>query len=338
MQFSFTSDQQLLSEGVRDFLAGECTSEDVAAAWTDGPRPERWKALASLGLVGLLAPAEHGGLGMHEVDLCLPLEHTGWAGLPEPLFEVAAVVVPLLSSLDTPAAHGLLEAISAGDLLVVPALDADPYPAHVGTADRVLLQRGNELHVADRTSLQITPQPNLDGARPTAVVDASTSETTLLSENAGAALGLAASRGAWASAAVLLGAARRCLDLATAYSLEREQFGKPIGSFQAVKHHLASALVEVEFARPLVHRAAWSLANGDPRAGLHASMAKAVAGESAAMAAKAALQVHGAIGYTWEHPLHLWMKRIWSLRASWGTTEEHWQHVEAATVPAGGGS
>ncbi len=329
MQFSFTEDQRMLADGVRDFLAGECTSADVAMAWEQGPSASRWKALASLGLVGMLAPESVGGMGMDEVDLCLPLEAAGWAGLPEPLVEVAAVSVPLLTEATGDDAHELLRAICAGDLVVVPALEVDRFPAHLATADRVLVQRGAELDLVTPEPRLLTAQPNIDRARPTASLQpAAADDATVLAFGAGAALRRATSRGAWGTAAVLVGAGRRCIDLATQYALEREQFGRPIGSFQAVKHHLATALVEVEFARPLVHRAAWSLANGDPDAAVHASMAKAVAAEAAGTAAKAALQVHGAIGYTWEHPLHLWMKRIWSLSASWGSTEHHWQVLD----------
>jgi hypothetical protein len=123
--------------------------------------------------------------------------------------------------------------------------------------------------------------------------------------------------------AVLVGVADRLIAMAAQYANERSQFGKPIGSFQAVKHQLADALVRVEFARPVVYRAAWSLAEGDPDAGLHASMAKAMASEAATVAARTALQVHGAIGYTWEHDLHLWMKRAWALAAAWGDAAAH---------------
>jgi alkylation response protein AidB-like acyl-CoA dehydrogenase len=111
--------------------------------------------------------------------------------------------------------------------------------------------------------------------------------------------------------------------MTAAYALDRKQFGAPIGSFQAVKHHLANALIRLEFARPAVYRSAWSLDEGDPGAGVHASMAKALASDAATLASRIALQVHGAIGYTWEHDLHLWMKRAWSLAASWGDARHH---------------
>src|SRR5439155_24977645 len=103
----------------------------------------------------------------------------------------------------------------------------------------------------------------------------------------------------------------------------REQFGRPVGSFQAVKHHLADVLVQLELARPVVYRAAWSLAHRLPERSTHVSMAKACASDAAGEAARAALQCHGAIGYSFEHDLHLWMKRAWALARTWGDAAWH---------------
>ena len=332
MNFSFGDDQRLLRDGVRDMLASECTVEDVAQAWTDGPDRTRWKALASLGLVGLLAPEDLGGLGMDEVDLVLPLEEVGYAGLPEPLGEVAAVTVPLLVALGTNEAHDVLGRVCQGEAIVVPALSVDPFPAHVRSADLVAAEVEGEIALVQPTGLALTDQPNVDHARPTVSIDGVPGGQVVaaIPEDQ---LHLAWARGAWMASAQLVGTGRRMLDLARDHALEREQFGVPIGSFQAVKHLLAQALVSVEFARPLVHRAAWSLANGAPDVHDQVSRAKAVASEAAAEAAKAALQVHGAIGYTWEHPLHLFMKRAWSLGSAWSSTEHHWQCIEDHLLP-----
>ena len=121
--------------------------------------------------------------------------------------------------------------------------------------------------------------------------------------------------------------AERMIEMTAEYAREREQFGQPIGSFQAVKHLLADALLRLEFARPAVYRAAWSVAHGEPTRARDASMAKAFASEAARAAARVALQVHGAIGYTWEHDLHLWMKRAWALAAAWGDAAWHRERV-----------
>jgi alkylation response protein AidB-like acyl-CoA dehydrogenase len=124
------------------------------------------------------------------------------------------------------------------------------------------------------------------------------------------------------------------VDMAVAYACEREQFGRPIGSFQAVKHRLADAQVALEFARPVVYRAAFSVADGASDRELHVSHAKAAASEAASLAAKAALQVHGAIGYTWEMDLHFWMKRAWALDAVWGGGAWHRRRLARSLLGA----
>ena len=122
------------------------------------------------------------------------------------------------------------------------------------------------------------------------------------------------------------------LDLTVEYAKARQQFGVPIGSFQAVKHHLADSRIAIEFARPLVYRAAWSITEGDPDASTHVSMAKALASEAATLTAGQALQCHGAIGYSYEYDLHLFMKRAWALAATWGDAAWHRARVGRAIL------
>jgi alkylation response protein AidB-like acyl-CoA dehydrogenase len=193
------------------------------------------------------------------------------------------------------------------------------------SADLFLLERDRELHAVPAPAVTLRARPVLDGSRRLAVVEWEPSPSTLVVSGfeAEEVLAQLEQRAAMGTGAVLVGVADRLLSMAAQYAKERSQFGKPIGSFQAVKHHLADALVRVEFARPMVYRAAWSLSVGERDAGLHASMAKAMASEAATLAARTALQVHGAIGYTWEHDLQLWMKRAWALAASWGDAATH---------------
>jgi hypothetical protein len=137
-------------------------------------------------------------------------------------------------------------------------------------------------------------------------------------------------RGAVAVAAQLIGLARAMLATTVEYVKARHQFGKPVGSFQAVKHHLADAHIAIEMAAPAVYRAAYSLARGDAQASVHASMAKAMASDAAELVARQALQCHGAIGYAFENDLHLWMKRTWALSAAWGDAASHRAQVSRA--------
>ena len=134
---------------------------------------------------------------------------------------------------------------------------------------------------------------------------------------------LAFERAALGTAAVLIGLGRRMLDLTVAYVAERHQFGVPVGSFQAVKHHLADARLQLEFAAPAVWRAAWSLANGADTAPRDVSMAKVMAADASHLVGRKALQCHGGIGYTVEYDLHLYLKRAWALEKIWGDSAFH---------------
>jgi len=259
----------------------------------------------------------------------LLLEEAGRSGMPEPLVETTALAVPVL--LDAPGAQGealrarWLSSVAGGGVAMAVGMSSMPAVPAAQGADLLLLERDGDLHAVPAAGVALTPRPVLDGARRVAQVEWEPSPATLVVsgfEAEGVLAGIE-DRAAMGVGAVLVGVADRLLAMAAHYAQERVQFGKPIGSFQAVKHHLADALVRVEFARPVVYRAAWSLSEGDPQARLHASMAKAMASEAATVAARTALQVHGAIGYTWEHDLHLWMKRAWALAAAWGDAATH---------------
>jgi hypothetical protein len=145
-----------------------------------------------------------------------------------------------------------------------------------------------------------------------------------------AAVELARDRGTWATAAMLVGLGRRMVELTVAHVTDRHQFGVPVGSFQAVKHQLADAHKDLAFARPVVHRAAHSLATGADTRGRDVSMAKALAGDAAWRAGRVALQCHGAIGYTVEHDLHLYLKRTWALAKAYGDAGWHRDRVARA--------
>ncbi len=331
MHFAFDEHQLEFRAQLRAFAEKECTPAALREAWASAlgwSRP-RWAGLADMGVAGITVPEEDGGMGLGLVDAVLLLEEAGRAGLPEPLLETVALGVPTL--LDAPGPQGTvlrrrwLGAVAEGAATMAVGTSAMPaVPGAVG-ADLLLLERDGELHAVPAAAVRLTPRPALDGTRATAVVGWEPSATTLVVSGfeAEGFLATLGDRAAMSTAAVLVGVADRLVAMAAHYAQERSQFGKPIGSFQAVKHLLADALVRVEFARPLVYRAAWSLTEDDPDAGLHSSMAKAMASDAATLAARTALQVHGAIGYTWEHDVHLWMKRAWALAAAWGDAATH---------------
>jgi alkylation response protein AidB-like acyl-CoA dehydrogenase len=301
MDFAFTDDQLAFRDAVRDLLAGTCPPEAVRAAWdADDPwSDDRWSALVDMGVVGLLVPEVDGGLGLSEVDLVLLLEEAGWAALPEPLVEST-----------------LLGTDGTSKVAAAPA-DAT-HVAGAALADRVVV--GTSVYATATAD----PQPSVDRARRLV-------RTSDLGDPIGE-IDDPFDRMAFGTAAVLIGLARRLVGFTVEYAKERQQFGQPIGGFQAVKHHLASAHLAVEFAAPAVYRAAWSLAHDEPTVARDVSMAKAMAGDAAEQAARVALQVHGAIGYTFESDLHLWMKRVWALSPAWGDAAWHRRRVADAVI------
>jgi alkylation response protein AidB-like acyl-CoA dehydrogenase len=297
-----------------------------------------------------------GGLGLSDVDLVGVLEEAGRACLPEPLLETAGLAAPTLGALlpDATAAAALASVMEDDTTVAVGGIDvaeggivsptevtADGTlrtPRVVGARNAAILllacrdtESGWQLHAVPAASCTVRATPALSSSRDLSTVHWPLAAETLLAYGvaAEAAISLLVDRAAAGSAALLIGLADRMLTMAAGYAKERHQFGKPIGSFQAVKHQLANARVELEFARPATYRAAWSLATAQPTLSHDASMAKAMASDAADLAARVALQVHGAIGYTWECDLHFFMKRAWALSATWGDAATHRQLVLA---------
>jgi alkylation response protein AidB-like acyl-CoA dehydrogenase len=332
MEFSFSDEQRTFQASVRTFLERECTPHHVRTLWdTDtGRSPERWARLAELGLLGVLVPERHGGLGMDEIDLVLLLEETGRAALPEPVVDTAAVGVPLLAGLGSWAqADGWLRRVAEGGAVIAVGHEANEFVADAHVADLLLMQHRDELHAVPRARADLERQACNDPSRRLFRVSWSpTSETRVArGPEASRLLTDALDRGALGAAAQLLGIGQQLVDLAVRYATQREQFGRPIGSFQAVKHMLANVAVRLEFARPVAYRAAASVARDAATRAVDVSHAKVAAAEAAAQAARAALQVHGAMGYTWEVDLHIWMKRAWALALAWGGTAWHRERV-----------
>lgn len=316
MHFAFTDDQVALRDAVRDLLVRECPPAVVRAAWgnADGRSGAVWDRLGEMGVLAVLAPEAAGGLGMSMLDLLLPLEECGRAALPEPVVEHAAVAAPLVS----------------GPRTVTALIGGAPFALDADSADLVLVEQGGRLLTVPAVALRLTAVDGMDASRRLAALEWSAADATEVGGPAEAAS--AFERGALGTAAVLLGLGHRMLEMTVEYTTQRRQFGAPVGSFQAVKHHLANARIALEFARPLVARAAYSVATEDPETPVHVSMAKAHASDAAELTARAALQCHGAIGYSHEYDLHLWMKRVWALAATWGDARFHRARVAAAIL------
>ena len=298
MRFAFTDEQLAFRDAVRDLLEKECTPRHVRDAWTNetGRVPGLWEQLHEMGVVGMLAPEEKGGLGLTMVDLVLILEETGRHAVPEPIVETAASGVPVLDRTDL--------TVTIGHALVPWADTADVIITAAGRFD---------------TTATLLPRVSVDGAR-------RLFEVSGPAVPAGPGAADAYVRLVCGTAAQLCGLTGRMLDMTAEYVKERKQFGVPVGSFQAVKHHLADARIALEFARPFVYRSAATLD------ATHVSMAMAKAAGTALITARAALQYHGAIGYTTEYDLHLYMKRAWALARSRGDARFHRNRVANAIL------
>jgi alkylation response protein AidB-like acyl-CoA dehydrogenase len=322
MRFAFTEEQLAFRDAARGFLEKECPPKVVRDAWTNADgRSGLWDALSEMGATGLSHPDVAGTLGVDEIAVTLILEETGRFALPEPIVEHTAVALPAVAEL-------VPDAVTDSSLFVT----GGPLVAYAASATGLLLERERQLYLVDRADAALTPRASVDGSRRVCTVEWDPSAAIKVGATADAAL--AFDRGALGVAAQLIGLAEHMLDTTVEYAKERQQFGVPIGSFQAVKHHLANIALALEFARPLVYRAAHSLARRDPERSVHVSSAKARASEAALQAARVALQVHGAIGYTTEYDLHLWMKRAWALSASWGDAAWHHDRVGRAILDA----
>jgi alkylation response protein AidB-like acyl-CoA dehydrogenase len=343
MDFALSGEQQQFAASLHDMLTAADT-QAAARSWAAGDRkPGRqiWQALADAGVTRLLVPAGRGGLGADPVDLVIACEELGHHAVPGPVAESLAAVPVLLAGCDlaltpapspaewpepaaaepgqgSPAAADWLAQLASGEVIATLAAPPWlPFAADTEVAGLVLVAEPGRLALGAAGD----PQRSVDAAR--TVAEVAPGELIAAGPAVAAALAAALDAGALACAAQLLGAGRALLELAAAHALQRVQFGQPIGSFQAVKHHLADAAIGLEFARPLLYGAAVAIGAGSAAAPRDVSAAKVACAEAAGLAARVALQVHGAIGYTGEHDVSLYLTKVRALAPSWGTQPEH---------------
>jgi alkylation response protein AidB-like acyl-CoA dehydrogenase len=366
MDFSFTSDQQLLKNSARAFLDEHCKPAAVRLLWDD-PRGESdtmWKEMAQLGWLGLALPEAYGGSGLGMVESAILLEELGRAACPGPYWPTALAAAAIESAGTEAQKKRWLSAIATGDARATLALldadlDWDPAAmttraqksttgftlsgtkrfvpwAHVANVLLVpaLAPEGPTLFLVDPASpgLKLSPVQGMDLATRWVQVDldrvpAAADAVLGAPGQAAPLLTTLLRRGAVGAAAEMLGAARRCLDMAVGYAKVREQFGQPIGSFQAIRHKCSEMLLEVENSHSAVFYAAWALdANADDQA-LAASVAKAYVGDASRKVCGEAIQVHGGIGFTWEYDLHIYFKRAKALEAMYGDADYHREQI-----------
>lgn len=309
-----------LDEQQRDFAASidaalaSAGVPGAVRAWAGGdtaPGRKIWARLADLGVTALAVPERFDGLGAHPVDLVVALERLGRWCVPGPVTESIAVA-PILLADDERCA-----ALATGELLATVALPPQvPRAVDADTAGLVLLADSGRVSGANAGE----PHESVDPSR--RLFDVAATGTAWDADVA-----RAYEFGALATAAQLVGAGQALLTTAVDYAKQRAQFGRVIGSYQAIKHKLADVHIAVELARPLVYGAALSLGNHSPDTARDVSAAKAAASDAALLAARAALQTHGAIGFTAEHDLSLWLLRVQALRSAWGDPAVHRRRV-----------
>jgi alkylation response protein AidB-like acyl-CoA dehydrogenase len=309
-----------IDEQRRDFAAsidaalGAADVPGAVRAWASGdagPGRKVWAQLADLGVTALLVAEEFDGIDAHPVDLVVAAERLGRWCVPGPVTESIAVAPVLLAGDERSAA------LASGELIATVALPPRvPRAVDADTAGLVLLADDGGV----RDGSAGAPHESVDPARKLFDVTASGESRT-------ADVARAYEFGALATAAQLVGAGQAMLDQSVEYAKQRHQFGRAIGSYQAIKHKLADVLIAVELARPLVYGAALSLADGSPDTARDVSAAKAAASDAALLAARSALQTHGAIGFTHEHDLSLWLLRVQALRSAWGDPAWHRRRV-----------
>ncbi|RJL20699.1 acyl-CoA dehydrogenase family protein [Bailinhaonella thermotolerans] len=317
MRFVLDAEQRMFAESLDRMLAGSKTPGAVRA-WADGdsgPGRALWASIAGAGVFAVAVPEEYGGAGVLPVELVTAVHELGRHAVPGPVVETIAAAA-LLSRLGD---EEWLPRVAGGTAMITLAV---PYALDADVADLVLAVSGDELAAAapGERLTSLDPARRLFRVTPGAV----RASGEAVREAAAAAYDL----GALACAAQQLGVGRALLDASVEYAGSRHQFGRPIGGFQAVAHHLSSALMALEFARPLVYGAA--LAYGTAEFARDVSAAKVACAEAAYAVAKTALQVHGAIGYTDEYDPSLWIRKARALHSAWGSPSDHRARLMAA--------
>jgi alkylation response protein AidB-like acyl-CoA dehydrogenase len=362
MYFGLTEEQSELAGTVRSLLAKRSDSAAVRAAVAEerGYDQKLWRLLCEqVGVAALAVPEEFGGAGFTLFETHLVLEELGAALTPSPLLGSGILAAgALLRSGHASLCEELLPGIADGTTVAALAWDAG-WPVTVqdwtgvgadggalsgtarlvldgDTADVLLVVAGTGSGLSlfrvdpDRPGVRRTPTPTMDQTLRLATVELDGAEGELVAEGVEAWLPGIRDVAAVAVSALQVGALQRCLDMTVGYSLERVQFGRPIGSFQALKHRMADMLVDVETSRSTSWAAAWSASVHAPDLAEKAALAKAWCSEALTRVANETVQLHGGIAITWEHDAHLYLKRAHALSQLFGQPHEHVHRLAAS--------
>lgn len=313
MRFALDTEQRDFAASL-DAALGSADVPGAVRAWAGGdtgPGRAIWKQLSELGVTALAVPEKFDGIGAHPVDLMVVCERLGFWCVPGPIAESLAAAPVLLADDERSAA------LASGEIIATVALPPlVPRAADADSAGLVLLAADGSVSDAAIGAVHAS----IDPARRLFSVDTD-------GPSRPADVHRAFEFGALATAAQLIGAGQAMLDMTVAYAKQRSQFGRLIGSYQAIKHKLADVHIALELARPLVYGAALTLADGSADTARDVSAAKTAAADAALLSGRASLQTHGAIGYTTEHDLSQWLLRVQALRPAWGDPTYHRRRV-----------
>ena len=326
MNFDFTDDQQAIKSTANEMLAARFKPEHVRERMEAGEYDEAaWKEMAELGWAGIFIDEEHGGQGLGVVELVILMEELGYVLAPVPFLSNATAGLALqfagtdeqkerwLPGIASGEARGTVGVLRDGEARLVP--DADSAEVIV------LIAPGGESVVIEASAAEIEPFEAMDRTRRFARVRV----------DGGEPLGgdplAAADRIATALSSETVGVAQKAMEMAVEYARDRKQFGRPIGSYQAVSHRCAQMLLEVESSRSGVYYAGWCADSELESLPAAASMAKAYSSDAGWRVCGSSLQVHGGIAFTWEHDLHLYLKRAKTNAVLYGSAREHRERV-----------
>ena len=336
--YALTAEQEALRASVRSALGGTAAARACYDEGAVAPDRALWARLADLGVAGLGVALDDGGSGGDVVDQLVVAEELGRAVAPVGFVGSAVAAAALGSAAPGPDRSRLLQGIASGAVVAGAVLDEPSLAYGCAGAEVIVVPVGDGVGWVEGAEVQLLP--SVDRTRPVSACSWPPTAPVLVGA-AGEPTGSTSAtvqglrdlqRTLYAAEAV--GVAAAALERTAAYTRERRQFGLPIGTFQAVKHRLADMLVEVECARSAAYAAAWALRDGaDAR--LPAHMAQAVATEAATEVVSAAIQLHGGIGVTWEHDLHLHLRRAKGLELATGSPGWHYEQLAVALLGPG---
>ncbi len=340
MNFDFSDDQQAIKRTAKDLLADRFKFERVRELAEAGSYDDdAWKELCELGWPGIFIEEEYGGQGLGIVELVILMEELGYSLAPLPFLSNAAAGLMIQSAGSDEQKQRWLPGIASGELRAAAGLvrgDEAKLVPDADSAGLIVLCGGDGRSVVERSAADVEPVATMDATRSFARVRANGAGEALEGDHR-----RGMSTAVLAVAAELTGVAQRAMEMAVEYARDRKQFGRPIGAYQAVSHRCAQMLLETEGARSATYWGAWTADAEPDTLDLAASMAKAYASDAGWRVCSSSLQVHGGIGFTWEHDLHFFLKRAKVDALLWGSASEHRERVaelsavgEAAGAPA----